>query len=81
MRVTFSPADEDGRWTVATIEALPTFIDLNPDIRVVDLERTLANSSVPAGRRRIYEAAVERIESAVLSRGGGSLIHVRATGR
>jgi poly-gamma-glutamate capsule biosynthesis protein CapA/YwtB (metallophosphatase superfamily) len=81
MRVTFSPSGEQGRWKVAAIEALPTFIDLNPDIRVVDLERALADPSVPAGRRSIYEAAVDRISSALLSRGGGPLVHVRATGK
>jgi poly-gamma-glutamate capsule biosynthesis protein CapA/YwtB (metallophosphatase superfamily) len=81
MRVTFTPADEDGRWKVAGIEALPTFIDLNPDIRVVDLQRALAEPSVPAGRRHIYEAAVDRISSHLLSRGGGPVVHVRATGK
>lgn len=81
MRVTFTPADVEGRWKVASIEALPTFIDLNPDIRVVDLERALADPGTPAGRREIYEAAVARIDSAVMSRGGGTILHVRATGR
>jgi hypothetical protein len=81
MRVTFTPADEDGRWRVAAIDAVPTFIDLNPDIRVVDLERALADPGVPPGRRRIYEAAVTRIESHLLSRGGGALIHVRGAER
>lgn len=65
----------------SSIEALPTFINLNPDIRVVDLERALADPGIPAGRRSIYEAAVERIQSHVLSRGSGSLVQVRATGR
>ena len=81
MRVTFTPAADEGRWKVASIEALPTYIDLNPDIRVVDLERALADPGVPPGRRHIYEAAVERIDSAVMSRGGGSVVHVRGTGK
>jgi hypothetical protein len=82
MRITFSPSDEEGRWKVAAIEAIPTFIDLNPDIRIVDLEQALADPSVPAGRRKIYEAAVERVESHLQTRvGTGSILHVRATGK
>jgi hypothetical protein len=82
MRVTFSPAGDKGRWKVASIEALPTFIDLNPNIRLVDLEQALADPGVPAGRRTIYEAAVEHVESHLRTRvGTESLLHVRATGR
>jgi poly-gamma-glutamate synthesis protein (capsule biosynthesis protein) len=68
VRLTFTPAAAN-RWQVATIEALPTFVDLNPDIRVVDLERALADPRVSPGRRRIYEAAVERIQGHLLTRG------------
>jgi poly-gamma-glutamate synthesis protein (capsule biosynthesis protein) len=71
VRVTFTPAAEAKRWKVAAIEAIPTFVDLNPDIRVIDLERALADPAVPAGRRRIYEAAVDRIQGHLLTRGAG----------
>lgn len=78
IRVTFSPADESGRWTVAALEALPTFIDLNPDIRTVDLEQALADPTISPGHRRIYEAATTRIESHLLNRGGsGSVLRIR----
>ncbi len=69
IRVTFTPSSEAKRWTVAAVEAVPTFVDLNPDIRVVDLERALADPGLPAARRRIYEAAVERIQGHLLTRG------------
>ncbi|MDT4995099.1 MAG: hypothetical protein QOH97_4991 [Actinoplanes sp.] len=79
MRVTFSPA-QAGRWTVAAIEALPTFIDLNPNIRIVDLEQALADPAVPAGRRTIYQAAVDHLTSHLQTRmGSDSLLQVRAT--
>ncbi|WP_343868579.1 CapA family protein [Dactylosporangium roseum] len=69
VRVTFTPAAEAKRWRIAAVEAIPTFVDLNPDIRVVDLERALADSALPPARRRIYEAAVDRIEGYLLTRG------------
>ncbi|MFI7600995.1 CapA family protein [Actinoplanes sp. NPDC049681] len=82
MRVTFSAGEQGDGWKVRAVEALPTFIDLNPGIRVVDLEQALADPGVPAGRRRIYEAAVDRIESHVLNRGAaGTVLKVRATSR
>ncbi len=82
MRVTFAPADGERRWRVAAIEAIPTFIDLNPRVRLVDLELALASPALPAGRRKIYEAAVERIQSHLLNRGGDvSTFHVRGTVR
>ncbi|MEV0567459.1 CapA family protein [Dactylosporangium sp. NPDC050588] len=69
VRVTFTPSSEAKRWTVAAVEAIPTFVDLNPDIRVIDLERALADPGLPAARRRIYEAAIERIQGHLLTRG------------
>ncbi|GAA2395061.1 CapA family protein [Dactylosporangium salmoneum] len=71
IRFTFTPAAQPKRWTVAAVEAIPTYVDLNPDIRVVDLERALADPALPAGRRRIYEAAVGRIQGHLLTRGAG----------
>ncbi|BCJ64904.1 CapA family protein [Polymorphospora rubra] len=68
IRVTFGPAGGTGRWKVAAIEAIPTFVDLNPDIRLVDLERALAEPGLSPGRRRIYEAAVERIRGHLSTR-------------
>ncbi|WP_410820128.1 CapA family protein [Micromonospora sp. 050-3] len=67
-RVTFGPASEPKRWKVVAIEAIPTFVDLNPKIRLVDLERALADPTLSPGRRGIYQAAVERIEGNLLTR-------------
>lgn len=69
VRVWFGPAAKTKRWKVVAIEAIPTFVDFNPDIRVVDLEAKLADPDLSPGRRRIYEAAVERIEGSLLTRG------------
>ena len=71
IRVTFSPGEDEGRWKVAAVEAIPTFVDLNPDIRTVDLEQALADPSLSAGRRQIYAAAVDRIKGQLLTRGAG----------
>ncbi|WP_433347745.1 CapA family protein [Micromonospora sp. CA-111912] len=68
IRVTFGPTDSTKRWKVIAIEAIPTFVDLNPDIRLVDLEQSLADPALSPGRRRIYEAAVERIQGSLLTR-------------
>jgi poly-gamma-glutamate synthesis protein (capsule biosynthesis protein) len=68
MRVTFGEADQSKTWKVAAIEAIPTFVDLNPNVRLVDLERRLADPALSPGRRKIYEAAVERIEGNLLTR-------------
>lgn len=68
VRVTFGPTATATRWRATSIEAIPTFVDLNPDIRMVDLERKLADPTLSAGQRQTYEAAVERIEKSLLSR-------------
>jgi poly-gamma-glutamate capsule biosynthesis protein CapA/YwtB (metallophosphatase superfamily) len=78
MRVTFTTTDVPGRWKVGAIEAFPTFVDLNPDIRLIDLERALASPSLPPSRRRIYEESVSRIQSHLLTRGAdrdGLVVH------
>ncbi|MEU6021173.1 CapA family protein [Micromonospora sp. NPDC047134] len=69
IRAVFGPAGDTNRWKVVAIEAIPTFVDLNPDIRLVDLGRKLADPALPPGRRTIYEAAVDRIEGSLLTRG------------
>lgn len=71
IRVTFGPAEATKRWKIMAVEAVPTFVDLNPDIRLVDLGRALADQGLSPGRRRIYEAAVDRIQGSLLTRGAG----------
>ncbi|MEU1602335.1 CapA family protein [Micromonospora matsumotoense] len=68
-RFTFTETAE-GRWRVTRAEAIPIWIDLNPDIRLVDLSTALADPSTPAHRREIYQAAAARIRGYLLARGG-----------
>lgn len=50
-----------GRWRSDLLEALPTRVDLEPDVRLVDLAAALADPGLPAGRRAEYEAAHARV--------------------
>jgi hypothetical protein len=59
------------RWKATLAEAIPTWMDMNPDLRLVDLSAALADPSTPDIRRRIYQAAYGRITGYLLSRGGG----------
>ena len=72
VQATFTPAREPKRWEVRTIEAIPTFVDIDPDIRLVDLNRRLSDPSLPPARRQIYQAALDRIQAHVLTRGAGT---------
>jgi len=67
-RFTFTQ-DAPGRWRVTKMEAIPTWVDLDPDIRLVELSRALADPRVPEDQRRIYQAAFDRIRGHLLSRG------------
>ena len=68
-RVTLTEATP-GTWRVSTIEAIPTWTDLTPAIRLVDLSRALAEPGLPAADRPVYQGAYNRIRTYVLSRGG-----------
>ncbi|MBW4704393.1 CapA family protein [Micromonospora sp. RL09-050-HVF-A] len=68
-RFTFTETAK-GKWRVTRAEAVPTWIDLNPDIRLVDLPTALADPATPAHRREIYRAAAARIRGYLLARGG-----------
>lgn len=69
VRVTFSATSTPGRWKVGAVEALPTFVDLSPDIRLIDLERALADPALSPSRRRLYREAVNRIQSYLVTHG------------
>ncbi|SCG40730.1 poly-gamma-glutamate synthesis protein (capsule biosynthesis protein) [Micromonospora siamensis] len=64
-RATFTQVTP-GRWSVTRMEPLPTWTDLSPDLRLVDLTAALAD---PATARPEYRAAYDRV-----------LGHVRALG-
>ena len=67
-RVTFTEQAAK-RWKVTKIEAIPTWIDLAPDIRVIELSRALADPRTPESRRSTYRAATDRIRRYLFSRG------------
>lgn len=60
-----------GHWMVTKAEALPTWVDLAPAIRIVDLPRALADPATPAAARAGYQAAFQRIDRYLRSRGAG----------
>ncbi|GIG61552.1 poly-gamma-glutamate biosynthesis protein [Longispora fulva] len=68
MRSTFVEVSPH-KWQVSHLEAIPIWMDLNPDIRLVDLTRALADPAVPEGKKAIYHAAMGRIRDHLLSHG------------
>jgi Bacterial capsule synthesis protein PGA_cap len=72
--------DLRGRWRVTHAAYLPTYIDLGPPIRVIDLPAALANPDLPAATRRRYALALadtDRVATSLAPSGAGL---VRATG-
>jgi poly-gamma-glutamate synthesis protein (capsule biosynthesis protein) len=69
-RFTFTEA-EPGHWKITKAEAVPTWVDLTPSIRVVELPRALADPATPAAQRAVYQAASDRISRYLRSRGAG----------
>jgi hypothetical protein len=45
-----------GHWQITKAEALPTWVDLTPKIRIVELSRALADRATPAPQRAVYQA-------------------------
>src|SRR5262249_50527505 len=58
-------------WEVTKAEALPTWVDLTPRIRIVELPRALADPATPGPQRAADQAAYDRIGRYVGSRGAG----------
>ncbi|MFV2196684.1 CapA family protein [Nocardiopsis sp. LOL_012] len=50
-----------GVWESGTLEAVPTWVSLSPDIRVVHLARALRDPGLSEGDRRAYREAYDRI--------------------
>jgi hypothetical protein len=69
-RFTFTEATP-GHWEVTRAEAVPTWVDLTPAIRIVDLPRALADPATPPAARAVYRAAFQRISGHLRSRGAG----------
>jgi poly-gamma-glutamate synthesis protein (capsule biosynthesis protein) len=58
-----------GRWVVTKVEAVATWIDVTPQIRIVDLATAIANRDDSTARRNTYLAAYHRITAYLQSRG------------
>ncbi|MCF0094140.1 CapA family protein [Micromonospora sp. MH99] len=70
-RATFTET-APGRWTVTRMEALPTWTDLAPALRLVDLTAALADPGTPPGLRGDYRAACRRVLGYVRALGAGA---------
>lgn len=68
-RITFTEVGP-GRWRTSRIEAIPTWTDFAPAIRLVDLAAALASPTLAPGRRRVYQAAYDRVTREVSALGG-----------
>jgi poly-gamma-glutamate capsule biosynthesis protein CapA/YwtB (metallophosphatase superfamily) len=54
-----------GRWRTTRIEAIPTWTEFVPAIRLVDLPAALATPTLPPDRRRVYQAAYDHVRRVV----------------
>ncbi|HEY2795759.1 MAG TPA: CapA family protein [Micromonosporaceae bacterium] len=54
-----------GHWRVTTARVIPTWVQLTPNIRVVDLPAALADPHTSAADRATYKAALKRITAYV----------------
>jgi hypothetical protein len=70
-RMTFSEY-APGRWRVTRAEAIPTWTQIGPAIRLVNLPSALGSAAIPPATLRIYQAAYDRIAGYVLGRGGAA---------
>ena len=52
---------EPGEWESGALVAVPTWISLDPGIRLVNLAEALADDALPAEDREVYQAAYDRI--------------------
>ncbi len=67
-RLTFTE-EAPKRWKVTTIEAIPTWVELAPDVRLVEPVRVLADPTTTAARRSTCEAVLDRIREHLFTRG------------
>jgi len=57
------------RWRITKAEAVPTWIELAPRLRIVDLPDALASSATSPARRAVYQAAHARLVRYLDARG------------
>jgi hypothetical protein len=66
IQVTFT--ETDAGWSITAIEAIPTWVDLSPEIRLVDLS-ALISEELDGQQRAAYQEAYDRIVASLNSRG------------
>jgi poly-gamma-glutamate synthesis protein (capsule biosynthesis protein) len=67
-RFTFTETSP-GKFTVTNADAIPTWMDIRPKLRLIDLPTALADPSTPAALRATYQGAYDRISGYLNSRG------------
>jgi len=63
-RFTFSQVSP-GKWRVTKAEAIPIWMQLSPDDRLLNLANAIADPATSASAKRTYQAAYDRIKSYV----------------
>jgi poly-gamma-glutamate capsule biosynthesis protein CapA/YwtB (metallophosphatase superfamily) len=66
-RFTFTETSP-GKFTATLTEAIPTWMDITPKLRLIDLPAALADAATPGALRRTYQAAYNRISGYLNSR-------------
>ncbi|MFK3981510.1 CapA family protein [Micromonospora sp. NPDC050397] len=69
-RITFTETAPK-EWKITEAAAIPTWTDISPDIRLVDLPAALADPALPADRRTVYQGAYDRVSGYLKARGAG----------
>ncbi len=59
-----------GKWSVTTAEAIPTWTEQTPKLRVIELPKYLANPALSAITRRFHQSTLDRISGYLRLRGG-----------
>lgn len=67
-KVTFTRSSA-GHWRVTSVEAIPTWVDIDPKIRLVDLPAALAGDHLTTNQRATYEGEYKVVARTVRSRG------------
>jgi poly-gamma-glutamate capsule biosynthesis protein CapA/YwtB (metallophosphatase superfamily) len=82
-RMTFTE-DSPGKWRVTKAEAITTWTEQTPNIRVVELAKVLAASSLSVSARKAYQATLDRVAGYLRLRGSDNaglvIVGVAASG-
>ncbi len=69
-RITFTETAPH-TWRITRAEAIPTWVDISPKIRLVDLPVVLGDPTTPAALRTTYQSAYDRIARYLMTRNAG----------